>query len=141
MNRKPTLLITLAVILLIGLAFKLGSSPGERALAQEAGPDAEKDALEAVNNVASRFTYQGLLQENGDPVTGTRNMTFRLYVQSTCTSYIGGSEITITGVPVNNGQFEVALDEDQSFFDGQELWLGVDIEGTPVGCHEITPAP
>ena len=94
MNRKPTLLITLAVILLIGLAFRLGLSPGERALAQEAGPDAEKDALEAVNNVASRFTYQGLLQENGDPVTGTRNMTFRLYLQSTCTSYIGGSEIT-----------------------------------------------
>ncbi len=141
MNRKPTLLITLAVILLIGLAFRLGSSPGERALAQEAGPDAGKDTLEAVNNVASRFTYQGLLQENGDPVTGTRNMTFRLYVQSNCTSYIGGSEITITGVPVNNGQFEVALDEDQSFFDGQELWLGVDIEGTPVGCHEITPVP
>jgi hypothetical protein len=39
--------------------------------------------------VGSKFSYQGVLRENGSPVTGSRDMTFRLYSDDTCSTQVG----------------------------------------------------
>jgi len=38
--------------------------------------------------VAQPFTYQGFLKQNGQPVNGTRSMTFKLF-----TALTGGSQV------------------------------------------------
>ncbi len=90
--------------------------------------------------VASRISYQGMLKESGAPVTGSRDMTFRLHRNSACTSQVGFN-IVKDGVPVTAGLFTVALDVPQSDFNGQALWLQVVVGGVNLGCHEITATP
>ena len=41
--------------------------------------------------IAQPFTYQGFLQQNGQPVNGTVSMVFRLYDAPTGGNQIGGS--------------------------------------------------
>jgi hypothetical protein len=88
----------------------------------------------------SRISYQGVLKEGGAPVSGPRDMVFRLYSDSVCTTQVG-SDIVKAGVPVSNGLFSVELDVAQGDFDGQGLWLEVEVGGTAIGCREILPVP
>ena len=41
--------------------------------------------------VAQPFTYQGFLRQNGQPVNGTRSMTFKLFTALTNGSQVGGA--------------------------------------------------
>ncbi|WP_448523156.1 hypothetical protein, partial [Pseudothermotoga sp.] len=43
--------------------------------------------------------------------------------------------------PINNGIFSVDLDVSQNHFNGQALWIQVEIGGTKMACQEILPAP
>ncbi len=90
--------------------------------------------------VGSTISYQGYLQESGSAVTGTRDMVFRFYSDAGCTSQVGAA-VTRNDVQVTDGLFSVTLDVDAADFDGQALWLGVDVEGVRVVCQEILPAP
>jgi len=90
--------------------------------------------------VGSKFSYQGVLKENGSPVTGNRDMTFRLYSDDTCSTQVG-SDIAKPGVQVNDGLFSVEVDVTHSHFNGQGLWLEVEVGGTQIGCQEILPVP
>jgi hypothetical protein len=126
----------LVVILVAGLLCALSLGPG---LAQGPEERAEPQGALAVEAaVSSKFTYQGMLSEDGTPVTGTRDMEFRLSRDDTCTT----QSITISkpGVEVNGGLFSVEL-EDIGHVNGQGLWLGIEVEGTAVGCQEILPVP
>jgi len=68
-------------VLLIGLSLALAGSVG-LGLAQ--GPEPPEGEVQPQGEVSiaatvgSRFSYQGVLKENGSPVTGNRDMTFRL---------------------------------------------------------------
>ena len=44
-------------------------------------------------------------------------------------------------MPVSDGHFDVELAVDQDDFNGQKLWLKVEVAGTAVGCEEILPVP
>ena len=138
---KPVKL--LPYLLLLGLLFALAAS-GSLGLAQEPDPPDEQALPQGIVSIAatvsSRFSYQGLLKENGSPVTGSRDMTFRLYSDDTCSTQVG-SDIVKSGVPVANGLFSVELDVAHDDFNGQGLWLEVEVGGTKIGCQEILPVP
>ena len=125
--------ITRSVLLvLVMLAFAAGLS-----LAQGSGQQSEVSVAATVN---SRISYQGVLKEGGHPVTGNRNMVFHFYTNSHC-SGTPVQSVTKNNVSVANGLFSVDLDVNQAKFNGQGLWLAVQVGGTRIGCEEILPAP
>jgi hypothetical protein len=129
--------VGVGVLMLLGLLLILTL----RGLAQESGERVQpQGVLEVEALVNSTFTYQGMLREDGAPVSGTRDMVFQLFSDDACTVIVG-SVISMPGVAVNEGVFSVELTVSSSNFNGQGLWLGIQIEGTTVGCQEILPVP
>ena len=96
-------------------------------------------AQTAVDSVEEGFGYQGYLtDDNGAPLTGTYDMTFRLYTASS-----GGAPVYESGstsVSVDNGLFKVDIGAPQSVFDGQALWLGIEIEGEVLSPRQAIQA-
>ena len=92
--------------------------------------------------LATAFNYQGVLKENGIPVTGIRDMIFALYNLDNCAGGFQGGQ-NITDVSVNNGLFNVPVEINPtpSPYSGQRLWLGISVNGTQVSCQEILPVP
>lgn len=133
----------LPYVLVVGLLLTLAGSVG-LGLAQ--GPEPPEEEVQPRGDlsieaaVSSKFSYQGVLKESGSPVTGSREMTFRLYSDDTCTTQVG-SDIVESGVQVTDGLFSVELDVTHSHFNGQGLWLEVEVGGTKIGCQEILPVP
>ena len=79
--------------------------------------------------VASRISYQGRLTgASGDPLNGQHNMVFQLWDHSTAGSQMG-SNIVRSSVPVTNGLFTVELDVPLDVFNGQAVWLRVQVNG------------
>jgi hypothetical protein len=82
------------------------------------------------------INYQGLLEEDGSPVDGTRDVTFRIYDGSE-----GGSILweESQNVAFTDGVFSVILGSTDpipvSVFDGGRRWLSVSIDDEP----EILP--
>ena len=133
----------LPYVLFIGLLIALAGSVGLGLAQEPEPPEAEVQPQGEVSiaaTVGSKFSYQGVLKEGGSPVTGSRNMTFRLYSDGTCSTQVG-SDIVESGVPVADGLFSVELVVTQSDFNGQGLWLEVEVGGTKIGCQEILPVP
>jgi hypothetical protein len=122
----------LGLLLALTLGVVLAQEPDDREQPQGAL------AVEAVVN--SKFTYQGMLREDGTPVSGTRDMVFRLSSNASCTNTVGG-DISMPGVQVNEGVFSVELSVSPTYFDGQGLWLSIQIDGVTIGCQEILPVP
>jgi hypothetical protein len=104
-------------------------------------------AANALFAQSTAYTYQGQLQNNGSPVSGTYNFTFSLF-----DSNIGGLEtagpVTNSGVIVNNGLFMVLIDFGPEAFIGATNWLeisvatnGVDTFATLTPRQHLTPTP
>jgi hypothetical protein len=132
----------LPYVLLMGLLLASAGSSSV-GLAQEPPPHVEvhpQRDLSVAGTVSSQFSYQGMLEEAGRPVTGGRTMAFRLYSDDTCTTQVG-KPIFVPLLPVSDGLFSIHLPVDQGDFSGQALWLEVDVEGTITGCQEIVPVP
>ncbi len=89
--------------------------------------------------VAQPFTYQGFLQQNGQPVNGTTSLTFRLYDALTGGNQLG-SAIT-QNVNVQNGLFTVVLDFG-AVWTGGDRYLEMQVGSTTLAPRvKITPAP
>jgi hypothetical protein len=93
------------------------------------------------------FTYQGQLQNNGAPASGTYAMTFALYNASAGGLVIGGP-LTNTAVNVVTGLFTVTIDFGAGPFTGATNWvqLGVATNGSinfaPLSPRQqLTPVP
>jgi hypothetical protein len=91
--------------------------------------------------VSSTLSYQGqLLDAEGEPVDGTYEMTFRLYDVAT-----DGTPLwtQVQNVEVEDGLFTAYLDVDAALFDGQALWLGVQVAGDTemLPRQPLLPAP
>jgi hypothetical protein len=109
----------------------------------QAKPDAASTAASAVQAdiVSGTISYQGrLLDSEGHPVDGARAMTFRLYPQATEGTPLWSGMFP---VPVEHGLFSVNLPVPPDLFDGQALWLGVQVEGEAemVPRQQLTPVP
>lgn len=135
MNRRRFVITLLA---LLALLLATSGATGQ-------GPDSEGEAhprgdVSIAGTVNSRISYQGRLLEDDAPVTGSRNMVFRLYSDGTCATQVS-SDIVKNGVQVTGGLFSVELDVSHWDFNGQGLWLEVEVGGTVMGCQEILPVP
>jgi hypothetical protein len=134
-------LISLSVTLgLVLLLLAIGS-----VLAQEQGPESEEAAqpqggVSVADAVNSRISYQGMVEESGSPVNGTRDITFNFYTNETC-SGVAVYDTTENDVPITDGLFSVDVDIGQNYFWGEGLWLEVEVDGTSIGCEEILPVP
>jgi hypothetical protein len=124
--------LTIICIVLLTLLLSMGAT-----MAEDPQPAGEVSLTAVVN---SRISYQGILKEAGSEVTGSRDMTFRLYADDACTAQVG-SDIAKPGVQVVDGLFTVELDVAHNEFNGQGLWLGVEVGGTAIVCQEILPVP
>ncbi len=77
------------------------------------------------------FTYQGKLTDSaGVPLTGSYDMTFKLFDADTGGAQVG-STVTLTGVNVSAGLFTVGLDFGAApFASGAARWLETTVAGT-----------
>ena len=92
------------------------------------------------------FTYQGRLNDGGNPANGLYDVTFALFAASSGGSPLNGT-ITNSGLAVSNGLFTVLLDFGGQF-NGNDRWLeaGVRTNGgglftTLTPRQKLTPAP
>jgi hypothetical protein len=86
------------------------------------------------------FTYQGRLFYNGTAINGPCNLTFRLYDADSFGTQIG-SNISITGVSVDDGYFYVDLDFGSGAFTGDARFLQITINSCPNGASNATLDP
>jgi len=68
------------------------------------------------------FTYNGRLNVNGTPATGSYDLSFTLYNAATNGTVFGA--LTNAATPVTNGLFTVTLDFG-GVFNGSNYWLGI----------------
>lgn len=77
--------------------------------------------------LGSTFTYQGRLNDGGNPATGSFDFQLILYDAASGGSQ-KGSTLNVDKVAVSNGLFNVPLDFGQSVIDGTALFLEVGVK-------------
>ncbi len=80
--------------------------------------------VQVESSFTTAFTYQGMLEYEGEPVDGNEAFSFRLYDAESGGNQIGNA-ISIAVVPVSNGIFTVELDFGPGSFDEGPRWLEV----------------
>jgi len=129
-----------ALLLMVGFSANArGRGQGEARAETHGLLEASLGNAAATEVVTSTFSYQGVLKESNEPVTGDREMVFALYNDDACATMVG-SPVTYT-VSVNDGFFDVNLAFNQTYFNGQALWLQTKIEGSAIGCQTIQSVP
>lgn len=103
----------------------------------------------AQGNTGPGFSYQGYLDDNGNPVNDTCTFAFGLFDRADGGNQIGATQ-EIRGVSVVEGSFAVVLNEDNQIgddvFNGQSRWLEVTVDcgrgATTLGTrHELLAVP
>ena len=122
MVRWGSLLAVLALVLTVAQG-GMAQGPGGDQAQPQAG--VEQDTAAALNaDVGFGFTFQGVLTEGGTPVTGNRQMEFKLWDAASVGTQVGVTQITT--VAISKGQFSVALTAwGATEMNGRALWLGV----------------
>lgn len=133
LSRTTTMIVIVTVA-----AVALGIAGVMPAFSQ-ATVDAANVPAASLSTVAESITYQGRLTgSSGSPLTGNYTMQFILYNAAT-----GGTALFNSGqqtVSVANGLFTVSLPVPQSLFDGQALWLSINVEGQTLSPRQpVTP--
>lgn len=82
--------------------------------------------------LTAAFGFQGVLQENGAPVTGSRDFVFRLYDAAS-----GGTEVALAiarnGLAVTNGLYATSLNFGApAWTSGEARWVDVTVNGQPL---------
>ncbi|OAI43763.1 hypothetical protein AYO38_02510 [bacterium SCGC AG-212-C10] len=95
---------------------------------------ARADVAPAATPLASTFTYQGRLEDDDDPATGSYDFQFLLFDAATGGAQVG-TTIAAPAVPVQDGLFAVTLNFGQ-VFDGNGRWLEVRVRASGSGVHE-----
>jgi hypothetical protein len=88
---------------------------------------------------STEITYQGRLQQSGEPFDGTANLRFRLFDSLNGGNQIGPNQ-TRDNTPVSDGLFQVELDFGDSAFDGSERYLEVRVDGTTLSPRQVVGA-
>ncbi|TVR96316.1 MAG: hypothetical protein EA418_05550 [Wenzhouxiangellaceae bacterium] len=91
--------------------------------------------------MAAPITYQGQLQDQSGPYTGTIDMTFRLFDSASGGGQIGNT-VSIAAVSVESGLFQVELDFGSEVFSQGPRYLEVEVGESVLNLRQpITPAP
>jgi hypothetical protein len=101
-------------------------------------------AASAQTPLSPAFTYQGTLNQSGQPFNGNANFVFSLYDADSGGSIVGTQPMN--AVSVSDGQFTVILNENGELgataFNGEQRWLQISVNGTPLQPRqEVTAAP
>jgi hypothetical protein len=137
MNRTKRVVSLLAVAAMLMLLPNAGG-----AVAQQGDPVSAQ-----ATPVGTAFTYQGLLQASGSPISGVCDFQFLLY-DALNGGTVKGSTSVFTGT-VASGYFTVSLDFGAAAFDGNARWLDISVN-CPTGSanwatlaprQPLTPAP
>ena len=93
-----------------------------------------------VSAQGTAFTYQGRLNDNGNPASGTYDLQFTLRDALTAGNVIGSS-LTNSTVAVSNGLFTVTVDFGGGVFSGAARWLeiGVRTNGSVSAYTTLSP--
>jgi hypothetical protein len=93
------------------------------------------------------FTYQGRLDNNGAPVSGSYDLQFTLFATNITGAAIAGP-LTNAATAVSNGLFTCAIDFGQGVFTGVAYWLDIAVRTNGGGAFKeliprqpLTPAP
>ncbi len=105
------------------------------------GADAPESPTEPLATMGDAITYQGYLSDENDvPLNGTYAMRFRIY-----NAAVGGALLYNSGemnVVVNDGLFQARLAISNDIFNGEELWVAVNVGSELLGPRqEVLPAP
>jgi hypothetical protein len=95
------------------------------------------------------FTYQGLLSSNNAVLTGNFDFQFNAYPNSAGTGGpLNSSPVTVAGVGVTNGLFNVTIDFGAGIFTGNATWLAISVRSSGAGIYtpmsplvELNPTP
>ncbi len=79
------------------------------------------------------FTYQGRLDENGVPKTGTVDLRFDAFAQDTGGSPLNLEALIHDGVPLVNGVFTVQVSFGRRFFTGAPIFVQVGVREDAAG--------
>lgn len=74
--------------------------------------------------VSTAFTYQGRFEQEGAPVTGAKDLEFRLFEDSAGTAQLGAT-LCVDDVQIQAGEFSVRLDFGDQFSAGRQLFLQI----------------
>ena len=86
------------------------------------------------------FTYQGRLDDNSAPASGTYDLSFSAFDANTNGNLIAGP-VTNSAVAVSNGLFTVTLDFGTGAFDGSPRWLEIGVSSNGTGGNFTVLAP
>jgi len=138
MKNQRILIIVLTLVLLLIVAVGLSQAQGP-------GPDSAAGSQEPLGPAAAvsdEIPIQGRLTDaSGRPISGTRTITFTLYDSS-----VGGTAVCqdVDTVSVVNGLFSARMGYcTASDINGQQLYLGIQVEGDPemLDRQAILPVP
>ena len=91
--------------------------------------------------LAAPFTFQGAIDDDGQPLTGSADLVFSMHAQAVGGSPIAGP-VSFPGQPVHDGVFSVELDFPGLVFDGSPRYLETSVDGqTLLPRIEIQAAP
>lgn len=97
----------------------------------------------ATAEVPNTLSYQGYLEDNGAPVNGQKNLTFKIYSSET-----GGNIVwqnTLNTVNIDNGVFSVTLSDGSpslgSVAFNRPYWITVTVDGIELGRVPLTSTP
>ena len=127
--------LLLAAVLLVGLTSTGSAGPLD--------PQPEPaDGIVLSGTVASKISYQGRLTDtSGNPLSGNYNLVFQVWNAVAAGSQVG-SNIVKNGVAVSSGLFTLEVDIPQSAFNGQALWLQIQVNGQTLSPRqELLPVP
>ncbi len=87
------------------------------------------------------FTYQGQLNDGGNPATGYYDLTFSLYGSTSLPGTVISTPVTNSATAVANGLFTVTLDFGPAVFAGSNYWLqiGVRTNGSAASFTVLSP--
>jgi len=86
--------------------------------------------------LTSAFTYQGVLELDGEAVQGRHDLEFRLYDAATLGAPVG-PVVSRPGLPIEGGLVLTTLDFGAAAFDGQARWLEIALRPTGAGAFTV----
>lgn len=114
---------TLVVIVTVAMLLLLLSAGNGNLLAGPPTPE----KMTVTGNARNAFTYQGRLTDtSGKPLNGQYNMNFQLWDALTNGNQVG-NDILVNGVVVENGVFNAVIPVPDGTFNGQALWLRIQV--------------
>ena len=135
MNGKTLISITLVILGLMCTAVVAGASSNP--LDPHSDPAVPQGAGDSPMVAAgSGFTYQGRLNNSGNPANGQYDFVFKLY-DALSAGNLAAPAITVTNQTVTDGLFTTPLDFGAGAFNGAARWL--DIATRPAGNGSYTP--